>query len=84
MLSPSQLPFLAANSLSRAYLKSSLWKLSNRTLALPETLIRYSSRTMASGPARTGPFISQSGRNYNIKRVLQEETDPPHQVYIAT
>ncbi|OOF93083.1 hypothetical protein ASPCADRAFT_8030 [Aspergillus carbonarius ITEM 5010] len=39
---------------------------------------------MASGPARTGPFISQSGRNYNIKRVLQEETDPPHQVYIAT
>ncbi|PTU22458.1 hypothetical protein P175DRAFT_0430559 [Aspergillus ochraceoroseus IBT 24754] len=39
---------------------------------------------MATGSARTGPFIGQSGRSYNVERVLQEETDPPRQVYVAT
>ncbi|KAI2889415.1 hypothetical protein CBS63078_10215 [Aspergillus niger] len=39
---------------------------------------------MATGPARPDPLIGLSGRNYNIERVLQEETDPPRQVYVAT
>ncbi|RAL06639.1 putative calcium/calmodulin dependent protein kinase [Aspergillus homomorphus CBS 101889] len=39
---------------------------------------------MATGPARTGPFIGQSGCRYNIERVLQEETCPPRHVYVAT
>ncbi|KAH8425609.1 uncharacterized protein LDX57_003358 [Aspergillus melleus] len=39
---------------------------------------------MTTGPAWTGPFIGQTGRKYNIERVLREETCPPHHVYVAT
>lgn len=85
MLLRKQLPFVAANAcLNRVYTKSNLWRLPNRKLDLPGPLIRYSSKTMATGPARPDPLIGLSGRNYNIERVLQEETDPPRQVYVAT
>ncbi|OJJ43918.1 hypothetical protein ASPZODRAFT_72814 [Penicilliopsis zonata CBS 506.65] len=41
-------------------------------------------RRIATGPTCSIGLIGQSGRKYNIKKVLQEESFPPRQVYLAT
>jgi hypothetical protein len=55
-----------------------------RIPTIVRTTLHRNASTMSSAPVDSEGYIGQSGRHYNIERVLQGETFPFRRVYFAT
>ncbi|PWY66378.1 calcium/calmodulin dependent protein kinase [Aspergillus sclerotioniger CBS 115572] len=69
---------------NQAYSNLVVPNLSGRKFILPPSTLHRRARTMSTSAVNTEGHVGQSGSQYKIERVFQEETDPPRQVYLAT